>query len=501
MRRHDAATHTQLLRHFAELDDADQLAVSEAHRATPHHAAPVLRKAVLDGDARLCAAACAIITASGDFEMFAALLKATENRKHPCPAEVLAAIAGLTDRLYQELGQWAAGLRDGLRDPSFTRHRVLAALEESLARYAHHRRPEVVDAFLLLAPIENATFLRILREPGHACHGAMVEALTTSEDSGVMERLVELLRDTDAPAAALEVVARRGDAEFLTILLHELKYPAPLRVLANMKRLRNVAWLEANRNQQLLELDGRAQAIAVDLAVASNICEERLFDFLALLVREGLAEGRRASCQALARFENAKADALVLAALDDPDSGVAAAAVRQLRGRRLPDALKLLVSRLDAPSVEVREAARSSLAEFSFARYRAMFDLVEEEAARTAGRLVYKVDPTAAQKLQEELASPSLLARLRAIEMAVAMAAVDDVQPQLTELVRHENAAVRKGAVLALGHCSQAASTAILQAATRDTNASVAEAARQSLAQRLRCDSAANTDKLTHVDR
>ena len=112
-----------------------------------------------------------------------------------------------------------------------------------------------------------------------------------------------------------------------------------------------------------------------------------------------------------------------------------------------------------------------------------MFDLLDDEAARATGRLVHKVDHSACQKLLEELASPSLTVRLRAIEMAVAMAATDDIQPQLIELARHENVAVRKEAVLALGHCHQAGSAPALDAATRDPSGSVAEAARTSIAE------------------
>jgi hypothetical protein len=482
VRRHDPATHTELVRHFAELDDADQTVLSETHRALPHHAASVLRKAVLEGDATLCAGACAIIQAAADFEMFPTLLKAAENKKHHHLADVLATIAVLTNVLYQDLAQWAAGVRAGVHDPSFARRHVLIALENSLGRYAQHQRTEILDAFLLLAPADNATFLKILRDKHHACHAPMVAALSTSEDSGIMERLVELLRDTDAPIAALEVVAERGDPQFLNILLHELKHPAPLRVLHNMKRLHRVVWLESKR-ELLLELDGRAQAVAVDLAAASSISSESLFKLLELVLGDGLAEGRRASCQALARFGDQKSDDLVLAAAHDPDAGVQAAALRQLRTRHLPDALKLLVNRLDSSSVEVREAARSSLAEFNFIRYRSMFDLLDDESARTTGRLVHKVDHSACQKLLEELASPSLTVRLRAIEMAVAMAATDDIQPQLIELAHHENVAVRKEAVLALGHCHQGSIAPALDAATRDPSGSVAEAARTSIAQ------------------
>ena len=144
-----------------------------------------------------------------------------------------------------------------------------------------------------------------------------------------------------------------------------------------MKRMQPVVWLESHR-ENLLELDGRAQAVAVDLATASDVSREALFELLSTFMRGGMAEGRRASCQALAQFNDAKSDALVFAALDDPDAGVQAAAVRQLRPRRLPDALQRLVALLDSPSSEVRDAARSSLAEFNFIRYRAMFDLLDE---------------------------------------------------------------------------------------------------------------------------
>ena len=53
------------------------------------------------------------------------------------------------------------------------------------------------------------------------------------------------------------------------------------------------------------------------------------------------------------------ADELILAMLDDPDAGVQAAAVRQLRARRVPDALQRLVALLDSRLPEVREAART----------------------------------------------------------------------------------------------------------------------------------------------
>ena len=71
--------------------------------------------------------------------------------------------------------------------------------------------------------------------------------------------------------------------------------------------------------------------------------------------------------------------------------------------RGLPDALRLLVSLLDSRSIEVRDAARTSLTEFNFARYRAMFDLLDEKAVKTTGVLVHKVDHAVRDGLMQEL--------------------------------------------------------------------------------------------------
>ncbi len=486
LRRLDIDSHTQLIRHFAKFTEAELHVLCEAHRAMPHHAAPALKAAVLEGDAKLCGSACRIIVLCRAYDLFPALVKAADNPHHCHAVEIKSTIRQLAELLHEEIARWAAGDRTG-RDPSFARHQLLAALERSLQRHDAHHPDELVDSFLLLAPSENRALLEIMQDAHHPAHSQLVATLSSGDSPAIMKRLVALVRDTEAPIAALEAIARRTDLPFVEFLLHDLKYPVPLRVLHNMQRLRSVAWLQSHRDI-LLEFDGRAQAIAVELATASNIHRDSLLELLAFLLQSGLAEGRRSACQALAKFERPEANSFVLAALDDPDAGVQAAAARQLRPRRLPNALQILVSLLGSPLIEVRDAARSSLAEFNFVRYRSMFDLLDEHAVRTTGTLVRQVDHTARQKLIAELMSPSISSRLRGMEMAVAMGAVDDVREQLIKLTRHENAVLRQEAVAALGHATGSAVIEALELAARDANHSVADAARQSLAQIRRSD-------------
>jgi HEAT repeat protein len=446
----------------------------------PHHAAASLKSAVLEGDTVSCRNACDIILLCRDQHLFQSLSKAIENPRHRNASYVASTVLKLAQLLQEDAAEHSSEDAAG-QDPSFARHQMLAALEHTLKLKISHCPAEVIDAFLLLAPNDNRVLLDVVLDTHHPAHSQLTMSLTTNNTPASMRRLVAMMRDTDIPDIVLEAIASRSDQSFVEFLLHELKHPVSLRVLQNMKRLQSVAWLEKDC-ELLLELSGRAQEIAVDLAMASEIDFEAKFHLLRMLLQHGLGEGRRASCQALASFDRPEASDLVLAALNDPDSGVQATAVRQLRPRQIPNALQLLVARLDSPQAEVREAARSSLAEFNFMRYRAMFDLLDDIAVRTTGALVRQVDPTARERLVEEIASPSTSTRIRGIEMAMAMGAVDDVCEQLITLARHVNPAVRKEAVAALAFATGSNVIDTLQAAANDSNRIVADAARQSLA-------------------
>jgi hypothetical protein len=125
-----------------------------------------------------------------------------------------------------------------------------------------------------------------------------------------------------------------------------------------------------------------------------------------------------------------------------------------------------------------------------------MFDLLDEHAVRTTGLLVRQVDHSASEKLAADLLSPSVTTRLRAIEMTVAMDAVQEVCHELIELARHENLAIRKEAVAALALANGPEVRAALEVAARDCHRSVADAARQGLTRHATNDAA---DKNLHA--
>jgi HEAT repeat protein len=477
-RRSDPESLDQVLKHYGHFQEQERAVLAEALRDTPRWLTVALGDAVHHRDAARCQNACQVAILCRDYDLIPRLVTAAEDRNHPHGGQVAAALLRLANLLHQELRDKQ---RDqGRRDPFFARRQVLTALEQSLGRYGKHKRLEIVESYLLLVPPANPTLHRILQDAHHPCHAQVVASLSSSAVTGILELLLELIRDTQAPASVLNVIARRTDRKFLDLLLRTAGEPVSLRVLQNMSRLSRVDWLQSER-EVLPELDGHAQAAAVEMAGAANIARDDQFDLLVMLLRRGKAEGRRASCGALADFHRPQAVPLVLAALQDPDRGVQAAAARQLRRRHVPHALERLVEMLNSPAAEVRDAARASLSEFNFARYQASFDLLDNDSRQTAGRLAFQVDATAKPRLAHLLASPSISARQRAIEMIVAMGAEDAMGDQLQAALIDANVAVRAAAAVALARSSHADVIPALEKAAADEHRSVREAAEQSL--------------------
>ena len=166
-------------------------------------------------------------------------------------------------------------------------------------------------------------FSRFCATPVTLASSPMVDALTTSEDSGIMERLVELLRDTDAPTAALEVIAKRGDQQFLEhpAARAEASRSAPRAAQHEATCATSSGW---NRiaNNYWNSMAGRKPSPSIWPRPATSAAT-RCSNYLPVCCRDGLAEGRRASCQALARF-------------DEPQGRRAGAGRTRRSGRRRP---------------------------------------------------------------------------------------------------------------------------------------------------------------------
>jgi HEAT repeat protein len=194
------------------------------------------------------------------------------------------------------------------------------------------------------------------------------------------------------------------------------------------------------------------------------------------------------AAKALGEFRGPEGNDLAVRSLADTDPLVRAACAGQLRERNVPGAINRLLQLLDSPHQAEREAAQAGLAEFRFERFAANFDNLSPEARSAAGPLVRRVDPEALDHVRAEFEAPARGRRKRAVEMAVALSAVAEMQSELGKLLQGDDQYLRIDAIRALATVDSPAVRHLLRDALLDPQSLVQQAAEAALAGLCRSD-------------
>jgi hypothetical protein len=437
-----------------------------------------IRDAVLSPNLQLCKNGCELLLEFRDYELMPALVNAAEDDTNPNRVLAAHTLLQLAELLYDEL----AAPRDAYsrRDPQRIRQQVVGTLEQSLLRYNRHRVLAVLEAFLLLATRENATLKAILADPRNGNYLPLSDMLTHSPRPGVMRLILSFLDDAHAPSAAITLLAYRHDDRFVEHLLRKVGTEPSNAICHNLRRIENIAWLQSEE-VILQRLDEAGQRAAVALAIRSGVNRRAVFKMLEGLLLRGKPGGRIAAAEALADFNGAEANALAMRALEDAEPEVQAKIVPQLRQRGIPGAVGKLIELLESPHTVVRTAARESLAEFSFKRFVAAYDMLDDEVRRSTGEMVGKVDADAVPLLIEELTAPARSRRLRGLSMAASMGLVQRIEFELHERLLDEDHLVRAETARVLAQCDTPDTHDVLREALADRSLIVREAAEASL--------------------
>jgi HEAT repeat protein len=140
-----------------------------------------------------------------------------------------------------------------------------------------------------------------------------------------------------------------------------------------------------------------------------------------------------------------------------------------------------LIHLLDSPHLVLRQAAKQAMPEFSFNRFAAAFDMLDDEVRETTGALVKKMDSQVLPLLREELQSLFRSRRLRALQMIPFLNMAESVENIVIDLLRDEDHFVRAEAAAVLGSCRSPESRCALEEALHDTSIVVQEAVQKSI--------------------
>ena len=457
----------------------DRLPKLEEHRAIiserPERLVRAVRDALKISDKASGVAAFKAILGFRLYEALPAMVSVTQDPGSPYFEIAKKTILALTEKFYEDLSG------DKLPRSDAIRARITTSLEEAIGRFSTHQSLEIVESFILVAKQQNAFLRRMLRQQSDAVHHAMVGVLSNSQRGGVIRLLLGFLEDAQMPMVVKDIIASRTDMKFVTSLL-EYVGPSPSRGVSQtlLMLIDSPVWAEPD-HETLMALDEDCQFNVVRLLMASRIPREEVLEMLGFLLTKGNPGGRRASAEALAKFTQLEATAMVLRSLNDEDPQVRAHLLRQLRPRDVPGALSLLIRMVGNSHEAVREALKESLPEFTFRQFIVNFDSLPEELRETTGYLVHKIDPDAKSALRAEMNSLSPVRKRRAVLASVAMGMTGKVEQTVIGLLSDEDHMVRIAAAKSLAAVETMPSWGALRDALLDRSVIVKETAEESL--------------------
>jgi hypothetical protein len=441
-----------------------------------------LRAALLSGDSALRASALQLVC---DLEYFTELPTLTRllEEKALCERDAVeSTIYDLVDRLYKHLqfGKEKEESADFLRNAQRMRHQAVATLEASCERFEIHHSRQVIEGLLILGDAQSVPLKKLIQEASSVVREIVVDLLHSSRHPGVMTLVIDSLADNYPLPATISAFASRTDPEFIAHLLET--WPRELTPFQqnNVKKLESVSWL----NAEGIHLDLLPPALhcaAVAFLMTTGLTETQKMDVLEWMVKFGSAEGRLAATEVLKDLDDADVQYVVRDGLESQQPEVQAWATGQLRAWSIPNAIELLVERIDSPVPEVRQAARGELAGFDVRRLLEIFDQLDSRMQSVVGKLVQKIDPETVTKLKGEMLNAIHNKRIRAARAALAMNLHMEVADALLEMARDPDVMVRRMAGEVLGKVRSPAALDMLRQLTRDGSPRVRQAATSAL--------------------
>src|SRR5262249_15809455 len=148
--------------------------------------------------------------------------------------------------------------------------------------------------------------------------------------------------------AALAALEQRTDPEFICHLLRHWPHKLTTFQQKNYRELRAVAWCGPDEGHLDL-LPAAFHRTLVAFLMATGLPQAQKLAALEWMVRYGSPAGRLAATDVLVDLNDDKVQDVVLDSLASEEPDVQAWATSQLRAWEIPNAMELLIARLDSP--------------------------------------------------------------------------------------------------------------------------------------------------------
>jgi HEAT repeat protein len=479
LRRAATRCQTEVIRRLPDLSPAGRkLLEDQATRISG-----TLRQCLLHGDAELRTNGLTIVATMECYDQVPTLLTILEQRDDPFQEAACRTLQDLVNRLFEQsyLGAGRKANDRYQRNLPQARQTVLVALEAACNRYADLAYPrEVVECILVLGDPDSGAVRKAFLQSPPACREMAANLLATSKHPGVMRLLMDFMGQNYPNTKAFEAFETRIDPEFVCHVLRTFPPRLSENQQKNFRQLTQVVWIA----DELLPLEAIPPGLHEPLVAfvqATGLSLDDKIEIQKWILLNGSMQGRRAATQILEAIAPESVRGILFGSLDSENEDVQVWATSQLRAQGVPEAIRLLIERLDSPLPAVREAARGELGSFDLSLVLNIFEQLDRNVCLRVGALIRKTDPGCIHKLLEELNNPVRRRRIRAARAAEALGLAPDVEKGLLAMLSDEDTIVRRIAAELLVCVPSPEVVVRLTALLQDSSERVRDAAERSL--------------------
>jgi HEAT repeat protein len=405
-----------------------------------------LRQCLLHGDDELRTNALAIVTSMDCHDQVPALLTILEQRDDPFQEAACQTLCDLVNRLFDQLHSGGAERASDrrIRNLPQAKQTVLMALEAGCNRFGELSYPrEVMECILVLGDPEGTAVRKAFLQSSPACREMAANLLSTSKHPGVMRLLLEFMGQNYPNHMAFEAFANRSDPEFVCHVLRAFPKRLSENQQKNYRQLTRIAWIADELVPLATIPSGLHESLSAFVQATGMSLDEKI-EVQKWLLLNGSMPARQAATEILEAISPESVRGILFGSLDSEDEVVQVWATSQLRSQGVPEAIRLLIERLDSPLPAVREAAREELSSFDLSLVLNLFEQLDRNVCLRVGALIRKIDPACTQKLLEELKQPIRRRRIRAAKAAEALGLAPDVERGLLAMLSDEDSIVRR---------------------------------------------------------
>jgi hypothetical protein len=367
--------------------------------------------------------------------------------------------------------------RSFLRNAQQIRRDNLNALASAAEHFQEFGRPEeMVENLLILGNVGDPAIRKIMWHSNEEARRLVEKVLKESKHIGVMQLICDFTEVGYPNPKALEAIAEREDPEFIAHLLRWLPARPSELQQTNFKQIGQVKWLMSER-QDFWKIPQALQTAVIRLISLLELDLVSKKKAQKWMLQNGTTEAKEAAIGILRNLDSMEVTEMVLQSLDSEDPVQQAWATCQLRAQHVPDAINLLVDKIDSPVEEVRAAARQELSSFDVDYVLEHYEEFNPLVYPAVGKLLQKLNPKCILEFSRAMAHPLRKRRIQAARCAFSLKIHDQLIPALAALVEDSDDLVRRTSAEILATLPDSAAKQALIPLITDGNTRIREIA------------------------